>query len=108
LVAKLKSINLVYDHSIPKRKKRAVHSTEELLYTFRNQLLWCSKVFVLADKNLPADGHVAMELELAAELGKEIIAIQPNDQWAVPDFIRQRAHRIIANDITSLLKCLRR
>ena len=108
LAVELRSAHLVYDHSIPKRKKRAVHSEEELRYIFRNQLLWCSKVFVLADKDLPADGHVAMELDVAVELGKEIIAIQPNGQWAVPDFVRQRAHRIIANNTTALLNCLRR
>jgi hypothetical protein len=108
LAAKLKSVHLVYDHSIPRRKKRPVHSEEELRDIFRNQLLWCSKVFVLADKNLPSNGHVVMELDVAAELGKEIIAIQPNSQWAVPNFIRQRAHRIIANNTNSLLNCLRR
>lgn len=107
LANKLKSVHLVYDHSIPKRKKRPIHNEEELRDVFRNQLLWCSKVFVLADKSLPSNGHVVMELDVAAELGKEIIAIQPNSQWAVPDFIRQRAHRIIANNTTSLLNCLR-
>jgi hypothetical protein len=108
LASKLRSVHLVYDHSIPKRKKRIVRSEEELRDIFRKQLLWCSKVFVLADKDLPANGHVAMELDVAAELGKEIIAIQPNDQWAVPDFIRQRAHHIIANNTKSLLSCLSR
>lgn len=108
LATKLKSVHLVYDHSIPRRKKRPIHSEEELRDIFRNQLLWCSKVFVLADKNLPSNGHVVMELDVAAELGKEIIAIQPNSQWAVPDFIRQRAHRVIANNTTALLNCLRR
>lgn len=108
LAIKLRGAHLVYDHSIPKRKKRAVRSNEELRCVFRNQLLWCSKVFVLADKDLPANGHVVMELDVAAELGKEIIAIQPNDKWEVPEFIRRRAHRVITNDTTSLLNCLRR
>lgn len=108
LAIKLRGAHLVYDHSIPKKKKRAVRSDEELRCVFRNQLLWCSKVFVLADKDLPANGHVVMELDVAAELGKEIIAIQPNDKWEVPDFIRRRAHRVINNNTTSLLNCLRR
>lgn len=69
-------------------------------------MIWCSKVFVLADKELPLDSYVLAEMDIAAELGKEIIAIQPDPFYPVPHFIRRRAHCIIANDAHEIKRVL--
>lgn len=106
LVSKLRNEGLVYNHSIPKRKARPYLSVEELRNTFRKQLLWCSKVFVLAHKDLAPDGFVAMELEVANELNKEIIAIRPVAHQPVPSFIQRHATKIIDNNMTALVRAI--
>jgi len=102
----LRTIRSIYNHSIPRKKARHVRGVEELYDVFRRQILWCSKVFILADKSLPLDSYVLAEMDIASELGKEIIAIQPDICHPVPHFIRRRAHHIIANNVHEIRRVL--
>jgi hypothetical protein len=97
----------IYNHSIPKYKARLIQPTESIRTLFRKQLLWCSKVFVLAHPELSPAGYVAMELEVAAELGKEIIAIQSNRHASIPQFIRRYANCVISDRQSDLLLSLK-
>lgn len=106
LLKNLRNIRKIYNHSIPRKNARHFRDAEDLHDIFRRQILWCSKVFVLADKELPLDSYVLTEMEIAAELGKEIIAIQPNPLHSVPPFIRRRAHHIISNDAREIKRIL--
>lgn len=106
IAAKFKRAANIYNHSIPQHKARPIASTESIRTLFHNQLLWCSKVFVVAHQDLSPTGYVAMELDVAAELGKEIIAIQPAQCTIVPRFIQQCAHRIISDEEGALLRSI--
>jgi hypothetical protein len=105
-VKNLRAIRFIYNHSIPRKKARHVRDDEDLHNVFRKQMLWCSKIFVLADRDLPFDSYVLAEMDIASELGKEIIAIQPNIYHPIPHFIRRRAHHIIANDVREIKRVL--
>lgn len=64
----------VMNHSIPKHKQRENDGDDELRDIFRGQMKNCTHVFVLATSDLPQKSYVKMELEVAKELGKKIIA----------------------------------
>jgi len=97
----------IYNHSIPKHKARPIHPKESMRMLFRKQLLWCSKVFVVTHPKLLPSGYVAMELEVAAELGKEVIAIQPHHCPGIPPFIQRYADRIISDRQAELMLSIR-
>lgn len=101
----LRDIRSIYNHSIPRKKARRARR-KDLHDVFRRQMLWCSKIFVLADKDLPLNSYVLAEMDIASELGKEIIAIQPDIYHPVPHFIRRRAHHIIANNVHEIKRVL--
>lgn len=107
-VNKLKRENIgFYDHSIPEEKAFSEERKQELKKIFRKQMTYCSKVFVLAKNGISQNSYVGMELEIANELGKEIVAVKPHGQIGMPAFIKRKAHREISNNSTSIKNILR-
>lgn len=96
----------VYNHSIPMNNSFDENRRKELENIFRNQMVYCSKVFVLASKGLKANSYVRTEMRIARELNKEIIAVKPYGQKGVPDFVRRNSDRIINNRVDSIKKVL--
>ena len=94
----------VFNHSIPKNKQRNAESDEELKAIFRQQMAGCSHVFVLASSDIPQKSYVKMELEVARELGKEIIAVLGRDKYTIPAFINKLANKKVTNDTRNLKK----
>ncbi|NHF59987.1 hypothetical protein FK220_011585 [Flavobacteriaceae bacterium TP-CH-4] len=108
LIKKIKKEKiLIYNHSIPTDKAFDERKKKELEKIFRKQMIYCSKVFVLANKGLRSDSYVQTEIRIAKELGKEIIAVKPVGQKGIPYFIRNKADKIIANKINSIKKVLK-
>jgi hypothetical protein len=64
----------------------------------------CSHVFVLASSDIPRKSYVKMELEVAHELEKEIIAVLGRDQYKIPPFINKLANKKVTNDTRNLKK----
>lgn len=92
----------IYDHSIPEHKAFEENDRTELEKIFRKQMIYCSKIFVLAHKDLKMTSFVMIEIKIAKELKKEIIAIKPHGQKTIPRFIEKNATKIISNNINSI------
>ncbi|WP_219010665.1 TIR domain-containing protein [Aquimarina litoralis] len=107
LKKKLKEHNVkIYDHSIPSHKAFDEDKREELEKIFRNQMIYCSKILVIANSGIDKNSFVMTEIKIAKELKKEIIAIKPYGQYSMPTFIRNHATKIISNNINSIIKAL--
>lgn len=98
----------VWNHSIPQHKQRKVKDDDELREVFKSQMRGCSHVFVLATSGLPRKSYVRMEIEVAQELGKRIIAIRSKGSYYVPPFIKKANPEYISNDIRTVQKALKK
>lgn len=97
----------IYDHSIPVNKAFNEKRVKELEKIFRKQMVYCSKIFVLAHSKIKKESFVMTEIKIAKEMKKEIIAIKPYGQRGIPQFIRRKADKVIANNIESIKKVLK-
>lgn len=97
----------IYNHSIPANKAFDETRKRELEKIFRKQMVYCSKVFVLATRGLKDNTFVRTEIKIAKEMKKEVIAIKPIGQKGIPGFIKRNADRIISNKIDSIKKVLK-
>ena len=105
IISKLQRENIdFYNHSIPEERAFDSNSRKILKDIFRKQMIYCSKVYVLARNGTKKESFVGMEIEIAKELGKEIIAVKPNGQYGMPKFIRDNADLVISNNIQSITK----
>jgi hypothetical protein len=105
-ISKLKYEEDFYNHSIPEDKAFSQWEPDKLRAIFRRQMSGCQKIFVLAHRNVKKESYVGIELEITAELGKEIIAVKPYGQYGVPSFIRKHSNQVISNNITSITRVL--
>lgn len=96
-----------FNHSIPKEKAFDTTRKKELEGIFRKKMVYCSKVYVLAKRGIKKDSYVGVEIKIAKELGKEIIAVKPHGQVGMPQFIKRNANRIISNNIQSITRTLK-
>jgi hypothetical protein len=99
LIDKLSNAKIpYYNHSIP---------LKELEKIFRKQIVYCSKVFVLATRGIKDNTFVMTEIKIAKSLKKEIIAVKPYGQKGIPDFIRRNSNKVISNNINSIREALK-
>ncbi len=96
----------IYDHSIPSFKAFDESNKKVLEKKFRNQMAYCSKIFVLANRGIKDTSFVMTEIKIAKEMNKEIIAIKPHGQNGIPNFIRRNSTKIISNNINEIKKVL--
>ena len=96
-----------YNHSIPEENAFDATKRKELEEIFRGQIVNCSKIFVLATKGINSKSYVGLELQIAKELRKEIIAVKPHGQEDIPAFIKKYADFTISNNIKSIKKILK-
>ncbi|WP_109437281.1 TIR domain-containing protein [Aquimarina sp. AU119] len=108
LINKLNNADIpFYNHSIPIDRAFDENKKKELEKIFRRQMVYCSKVFVLATRGVKKNTFVMMEIKIAKSLKKEIIAVKPHGQKGIPDFIRKNSNMIISNNINSIKKALK-
>jgi hypothetical protein len=108
LVNKLSNANIpFYNHSIPLDRAFDEGKKKELEKIFRKQMIYCSKIFVLATRGIKSDTFVMTEIRIAKSLKKEIIAVKPHGQNGIPDFIRRNSSKIITNNINSIKEVLK-
>lgn len=96
-----------YNHSIPLNKAFKESNVKELEKIFRKQIVYCSKVFVLATRGVKDNTFVMTEIKIAKSLKKEIIAVKPYGQKGIPDFIRRNSNKVISNNINSIKEALK-
>jgi MTH538 TIR-like domain (DUF1863) len=98
----------VWNHSIPQHKQKEVKNDEELREAFKSQIRGYSHIFVLATSGLPRKSYVKMEIEVAQELGKRIIAIKPRGSTYVPKFIKDAKPEYISSNVRTVQKSLKK
>lgn len=98
----------VWNHSIPQHKQKVIKDDDELREAFKSQIRGCSHIFVLATKGLPQKSYVKMEIEVAQELGKRIIAIKPRGSTYVLKFIRDAKPEYISSNVRIIQKTLKK
>ena len=108
LVKKLNRADIqYYNHSIPLNKAFNENRKKELEKIFRKQMIYCSKVFVLATRGIKNNTFVMSEIKIAKTLKKEIIAVKPHGQKGIPNFIRKNSNKIISNNMNSIKDALK-
>ena len=108
LINKLSDSNIsFYNHSIPLDRAFDENNKKELEKIFRKQMVYCSKIFVLATRGIKKNTFVMTEIKIAKSLKKEIIAVKPHSQKGIPDFIRRNSNKVINNNINSIREVLR-
>ena len=92
-----------YNHSIDLDKPLDASTKSEIELGIRNKIKGCSKVVVLAGSY--AERYwIKREVEIANEMGKEIIAVRPWGQSYVPPFLNKKADKIVGFNSKSIIE----
>lgn len=101
--------NFTYrNYSVPKNDP--IHNAPydyQLKAAIRNQMQHASCVLVLAGVYSTYSKWIKIELELAAEMGKKIIAIEPWDAERTSTIVKNYANEIVKWQGTSVVKAIR-
>lgn len=104
---KFKALNIkFYDHSIPLEKAFTEKRRRNLEKIFRKQMIYCSKIFVLAHDSISENSYVGTEIKIAKNLKKEIVTIKPRNVKKVPPFLKKNSDKIISTNVEALKKIL--
>ena len=95
-----------YNHSIPEEKALDEISSRKIENGIRNKMRGCSKVLVLAG-NYANKYWIKKEVQIANELGKEIIAIRPWGNSVVPDYLKKDADVILGFNAKSIIETIK-
>lgn len=103
LINRLNSLNVkFYNHSIPQEKAFDENSRSQLEKIFRQKMVYCSKIFVLAHPKITEDSFIGTEIKIARNLKKEIITIKPRNVKRVPAFLKKNSDMIISTNKEAL------
>jgi len=92
-----------YDHSIPSDHPLDENNTFKIEKGIRRKMKWCSKVLVLAGGY--ADNYwIKKEVQIAKQLGKEVIAVRPWGEQNIPTYLKQDANKIIGFNSKSIIE----
>lgn len=101
--------NFVYkDYSVP--KDDPVHNAKsdaQLRAAIRNQMQHASCVLILAGVYSTYSKWINIEIELANEMGKKIIAIEPWGAEKTSTVVKTNANRIVRWNSTSIISAIR-
>lgn len=92
-----------YNHSIPEEKATDEETSREIEYGIRNKIKGCSKVLVLAG-NYANNYWIKKEVQIANEMGKEVIAIRPWGNTSVPSYLNSNADKIVGFNTKSIIE----
>ena len=99
------------NYSVPKDDPLRIYNSSnykaELRRKVRNQMIYCNAVLVLAGVYASYSDSIDMEISVAKELGKPIIAIEPwgSDRTSVP--VKNAATKIVGWNTSSIVSAVR-
>lgn len=96
-----------YNHSIPEGKALDEHTTRKIENGIRNKIRGCSKVLVLAG-DYANNFWIKKEVKIAAEMGKEIIAIRPWNTTSIPSYIKNEADIIVGFNTKTIIETIKK
>lgn len=104
LIKRFDSYNFdFYNHSIPEEKALDENATKDITEGIKSKMRGCSKVLVLAG-DYANNYWIKREVEIAKELGKEVIAIRPWGANTIPPYLRSNADRILGFNTKNIIE----
>lgn len=101
------------DYSIPKDDPLIIHARTNVLYKkqlkekIKDQMKYASVVIILAGVYASFSDSIDMEIEIAKELGKSIIAVQPFASEKTSKRVKDNANKIVAWNTASLVSAIK-
>lgn len=96
------------NYSVPKNDPiHNVLNTYELKKAIRNQMQYASCIIILSGVYSTYSKWINIEIELAKEMGKRIIAVQPWGASRTSDIVKKSADEIIAWNSSSIVSAIR-
>lgn len=96
------------NYSVP--KDNPIHNasnTYELKKAIRNQMQYASCIIILAGVYSTYSKWINIEIELAKEMGKRIIAVEPWGASRTSDIVKKSADEIVAWNSSSIVSAIR-
>lgn len=96
------------NYSVP--KDSPIHNasnTYELKKAIRNQMQYASCIIILSGVYSTYSKWINIEIELAKEMGKRIIAVQPWGASRTSDIVKKSADEIVAWNSGSIVKAIK-
>ena len=97
------------NYSVP--KDDPIHNASnkyELKEAIRNQMQYASCIIILAGVYSTYSKWINIEIELAKEMGKKIIAVQPWGANRTSDIVKKSADEIVAWNPSSIVSAIKR
>lgn len=97
------------NYSVP--KDDPIHNTSntyELKKAIRNQKQYASCIIILAGVYSTYSKWINIEIELAKEMGKRIIAVEPWGASRTSDIVKKSADEIVAWNSSSIVSAIKR
>ena len=91
----------------PLRIHNTVHYRSELMNKIKNQMKYCSAVLILAGVYATYSDSINMEISVAQELGKPIIAIEPWRSEKTSVIVKNAARSIVHWNTDSIVSAIR-
>jgi hypothetical protein len=92
-----------YNHSIPEDRALDVATSLKIENGIRNKMRGCSKVLILAG-DYANNYWIKKEVQIAKEMGKEVIAIKPYGADSIPTYLKNDADRIVGFNAKSIIE----
>lgn len=97
-----------YNHSVPKDDPIHTNGTDRQLYdAIEAKIKGCSCLIILAGVYSTYSKWINIEIELAKEYSKPIIAIEPWDSERTSSVVKNNATRVVGWNSSSLCKAIK-
>ena len=99
------------NYSVPKKDPLDISGQnykKQLKEAIRNQMSLAQAVLVIAGKYVTYSDTIQMEIDLAVEMGKPIIAIRKYGADQVSSYVEQMANEIVSWNADSIVNAIRR
>jgi hypothetical protein len=100
------------DYSVPKEKSLTIYNKLyyeiELKNKIKNKMKYCNVVLILAGVYSSYSDSINMEIEIANELGKPIIAIEPWGSERTSLIVKKNAKSIVKWNSSSIIDEIKR
>jgi hypothetical protein len=100
------------DYSVPRDEPLTIYNKmyyeSELRNKIRNQMRTCHVVLILAGVYASYSDSINMEIEIAKELGKPIIAIQPWGAEKTSQIVKSNSDVIVGWNSSSIIDAIKR
>lgn len=96
-----------YNHSVPKDDPVHTNGTDkQLRQAIYNKMMGCDCILILAGVYATYSKWINIEIELAVEMGKPIIAIQPWGAERTSTIVKNNADKIVGWNGSSVVKAI--